>query len=159
RIVEHLRAKGFVRVVVDGAVRHLDELAAPKPNLAKAKELLVVTDRLVVGPTMRTRLADALETAFGEGDGDAVVVLLPGGGEASAAAPVYLATALRFITAFRCPNDGHLAPAPSPQLFSFNNPRGACPTCNGFGATLDYDEALIVPYPERSLAEGALDPW
>ena len=159
RIVEHLRAKGFVRVVADGAVRHLDELAAPKPNLAKVKELLVVTDRLVVGAEMRTRLADALETAFGEGDGDAVVVILPAGGDASGGVSVDPSTALRFTTAFRCPNDGHVAPAPSPQLFSFNNPRGACPTCNGFGATLEYDGALIIPYPERSLAEGALDPW
>jgi excinuclease ABC subunit A len=159
RIVEHLRAKGFVRVVADGAVRHLDELAAPKPNLAKVKELLVVTDRLVAGAEMRTRLADALETAFSEGDGDAVVVTLPAGGDASGAAGVDLSTARRFTTAFRCPNDGHVAPAPTPQLFSFNNPRGACPTCNGFGATLEYDEALIIPYPERSLAEGALDPW
>ncbi|MHB1298338.1 MAG: excinuclease ABC subunit UvrA [Gemmatimonadaceae bacterium] len=148
RIVEHLRAKGFVRVIADGVVHHLDELdaAKKKPNLAKAKELLVVTDRLVAGPDMRTRLVDALETAFREGDGDAVVVPAEG-------AP------LRFTTSFRCPNDGHVAPEPTPQLFSFNNPRGACPTCNGFGATLEYDLALIVPYPERTLRDGALDPW
>ncbi len=146
RIVEHLRAKGFVRVIVDGEVRHLDELDAGKPNLAKAKELLVVTDRLAIAPEARTRLTDALETAFSEGDGDAVVVPEVGG-------------ALRFTPSFRCPNPGHVAPAPTPQLFSFNNPRGACPTCNGFGATLEYDEALIVPYPERTLHDGALDPW
>ena len=148
RIVEHLRAKGFVRVIADGVVTHLDELdaAKKKPNFAKAKELLVVTDRLVAGPDMRTRLADALETAFREGDGEAVVVPEEG-------AP------LRFTTSFRCPNDGHVAPEPTPQLFSFNNPRGACPTCNGFGATLEYDLALIVPYPERTLRDGALDPW
>ena len=147
RILEHLRAKGFVRVVADGAVLHLDEITGSRPNLAKVKELLVVTDRLAVAAEQRTRLTDALETAFREGDGDAVVI------------PVELLTPLRFTTAFRCPNDGHVAPAPSPQLFSFNNPRGACETCNGFGATLEYDEALIVPYPERTLAEGALDPW
>jgi excinuclease ABC subunit A len=160
RIVEHLRAKGFVRVVADGAVRHLDELAAPRPNLARVKELLVVTDRLVVGDDVRSRLADALETAFSEGDGDAVVLVLPdaaGAGAAGAAGDP--AATLRFTTAFRCPDDGHVAPLPTPQLFSFNNPRGACPACNGFGATLEYDESLIVPYPERSLAEGALDPW
>ena len=153
RILEHLRAKGFVRVIADGVVHHLDEITGTKPNLAKVKELLVVTDRLVVSPDGRTRLTDALETAFREGDGDAVVV--PTAAEAGAPAP----KTLRFTTAFRCPDDGHTAPAPSPQLFSFNNPRGACETCNGFGATLEYDEALIVPYPERSLREGALDPW
>ncbi|HEX7121905.1 MAG TPA: excinuclease ABC subunit UvrA, partial [Gemmatimonadaceae bacterium] len=66
---------------------------------------------------------------------------------------------LRFTERFECPNDGFRAPAPTPQLFSFNNPRGACPTCNGFGATLEYDEQLIVPNPGRSLREGAIDPW
>src|SRR6185369_10040432 len=60
---------------------------------------------------------------------------------------------------FECPNDGTRAPAPTPQLFSFNSPRGACKRCNGFGATLEYDEALIVPYPTRTLREGAIDPW
>src|SRR3990172_8163720 len=66
---------------------------------------------------------------------------------------------LRFTERFECPNDGFRAPNPSPQLFSFNNPRGACPTCNGFGAVLEYDLALIVPYPERTLAGGAIAPW
>ncbi len=155
RIVEHLRAKGFVRVIVDGEVKHLDELDAGKPNLMKAKEVLVVTDRLVVNDAARSRLNDALETAFSEGDGDAVVLLEDG---PNAPAPGGARTR-RYTTTFRCPNDGHVAPAPSPQLFSFNNPRGACATCNGFGATLEYDEALIVPYPDRSLQEGALDPW
>ncbi|MFO0229495.1 excinuclease ABC subunit UvrA, partial [Gemmatimonas sp.] len=60
---------------------------------------------------------------------------------------------------FECANDGTRAPAPTPQLFSFNNPRGACATCNGFGATLDYDEALIVPNADRSVRDGAIDPW
>ena len=152
RILEHLRSKGFVRVVADGAVTHLDEITGTKPNLAKVEELLIVTDRLVVASDSRTRLTDALETAFREGDGEAVVVpAAPEGG--AAIAP------LRFTTSFRCPDDGHVAPAPSPQLFSFNSPRGACGTCNGFGANLEFDEALVVPYPDRTLAEGALDPW
>jgi len=152
RIIEHLRAKGFLRVIADGSVHHLDEIDGAKPNLAKVKELLIVTDRLAVSSDGRTRLTDALESAFREGDGDAVVVVAARDGEV-APAP------LRFTTSFRCPDDGHVAPAPTPQLFSFNNPRGACETCNGFGATLEYDEALIVPYPERTLGEGALDPW
>ncbi len=152
RILEHLRAKGFVRIVADGEVHHLDEITGAKPNLAKVKELLVVTDRLAATAESRSRLTDSLETAFREGDGDAVVVPAPREGEPTL-------KPLRFTTSFRCPDDGHVAPAPSPQLFSFNNPRGACETCNGFGATLEYDEALIVPYPERTLAEGALDPW
>jgi excinuclease ABC subunit A len=145
RILEHLRSKGFVRVVIDGEVAHLDEITGIKPVLAKAAELLIVTDRLTVATDARTRLTDALETAFREGDGEAVVV---------SESAIH-----RFTTSFRCPDDGHVAPAPTPQLFSFNNPRGACPTCNGFGANLEFDESLIVPYPERTLAEGALDPW
>jgi excinuclease ABC subunit A len=66
---------------------------------------------------------------------------------------------LRFTERFECANDGTLAPAPTPQLFSFNNPRGACSQCNGFGAILEYDESLVVPYPTRSLRDGAIDPW
>ncbi len=144
QVVDNLRAKGFVRVVTGGLAMHLDELP-PRTNLAKAKELLVVADRLAAEPASRSRIADAFETAFVEGDGDAAA-LFEGG-------------TLKFTTRFECPHDGHRAPAPSPQLFSFNNPRGACPTCNGFGATLEYDLALIVPYPDRTLRDGAIAPW
>ena len=144
-----LRAKAFVRVVANGEPMHLDELP-PKANLAKTKELLIVADRLTVDPAARTRFTDAFETAFLEGDGDATAIVIP---------PDAPERRLRFTTRFECPNDGHTAPAPSPQLFSFNNPRGACAVCNGFGATLEYDEALIIPYPERTLREGAIDPW
>ena len=147
-VVQHLKAKGFVRVVADDVPLHLDDMP-PKTNLARADELLVVVDRLAVDPAERTRLADAFETAFTEGDGDAVALLSD---------PPALRR-MRFTTRFECPNDGHRAPAPSPQLFSFNNPRGACATCNGFGATLEYDVALIVPYTERTLEGGAIHPW
>jgi excinuclease ABC subunit A len=154
-IVDNLRAQGFVRVVADGVGLHLDELP-PGANLAKPNELLVVTDRLAVSPDIRTRLTDALETAFREGDGDAVVLASAGADTPASAAPP---ARLSFTQHFRCPDDGHVSPAPTPQLFSFNNPRGACATCNGFGATLEYDEQLIVPYPERTLRDGAIDPW
>jgi excinuclease ABC subunit A len=66
---------------------------------------------------------------------------------------------LAFTERFQCANDGTLAPTPTPQLFSFNNPRGACSQCNGFGAILEYDESLVVPSPSRSLRDGAIDPW
>ena len=155
QIVENLKAKGFVRVVADGTALHLDELP-PKTNLAKTKELLVVADRLAVSAAERTRFTDAFETAFVEGDGDAVALEVRADAQ-SVVGP--RSSALKFTTRFQCPNDGHVAPLPSPQLFSFNNPRGACPTCNGFGATLEYDIALIVPYPDRTLADGAIHPW
>jgi excinuclease ABC subunit A len=155
-VIENLRAQGFVRVSLDGDIRHLDELLVSNVDVTFAKELLVVVDRLVVGEEARSRLADALSTAFREGDGDATILFTEGLVNPLDDAPI---TSLRFTERFECPNDGTTAPAPTPQLFSFNSPRGACPQCNGFGAVLEYDEALVVPYPERSLRDGAIDPW
>ena len=146
-VVENLRAQGFLRVALDGAMKHLDDLATEPIDVTFAKELLVVVDRLAAGPESSGRIADALGTAFREGYGDAVALLAESGER------------LRFTERFECPYDGTTAPAPTPQLFSFNNPRGACETCNGFGAVLEYDVALIVPYPERSLRDGAIAPW
>lgn len=165
-IVDALRAQGFVRVVADGAGLHLDDLP-PATDLARATELLVVTDRLAVGESVRARLTDAFETAFREGDGDAVALSAhdspPSAGGAPGRPPSAVnrapSTRLSFTQRLQCPDDGHVAPLPTPQLFSFNNPRGACETCNGFGATLEYDESLIIPYPERTLRDGAIDPW
>ncbi|MHB0949210.1 MAG: excinuclease ABC subunit UvrA [Gemmatimonadaceae bacterium] len=145
-VVENLREQGFVRVQLDGVAFHLDDLIAGATDITSAREALVVVDRLAVGDDARGRLADAVHTAFQEGDGDCVVLLTDG-------------SARRYTERFECPNDGTRAPAPTPQLFSFNSPRGACGRCNGFGAVLEYDEALIVPYPERTLREGAIDPW
>jgi excinuclease ABC subunit A len=152
-IVAGLREQGFLRVVADGVAWHLDDLA-PQPagtaDFAAARTLLVVVDRLVAEHAAAQRIADAVGTAFTEGDGDCYVLLSTSDNTPSA---------LKFTTRFECPYDGTRAPAPTPQLFSFNSPRGACPTCNGFGATLEYDLALIVPRPELSLRDGAIDPW
>ena len=155
-VVENLRAQGFLRVAVDGVVKHLDDLTTEPIDVTFAKELLVVVDRLATAADAAGRVADAFGAAFREGDGDAVALLassltLPG-----TPAPT---DRLRFTERFECPYDGTRAPTPTPQLFSFNNPRGACPTCNGFGAVLEYDESLVVPYPERSLRDGAIAPW
>ena len=155
-VVENLQAQGFLRVAIDGVQRHLEELPAARVDLTRARELLVVVDRLAVTESLESRLPDAIGTAFAEGDGDCIILF------ASPIAPVPGAAAvsrMAFTERFECPDDGTRAPTPSPQLFSFNNPRGACITCNGFGATLEYDESLIVPYPDRSLREGALHPW
>ncbi|MDB4871205.1 MAG: excinuclease subunit [Gemmatimonadales bacterium] len=155
-VIENLRAQGFLRVALDGIVMHLDELADSKRNITRAKELLVVVDRLVASPASSGRLSDAVGTAFREGEGDCVILL-----NESVVSPIDGLTVnkLRFTERFECPNDGTVAPTPTPQLFSFNNPRGACSQCNGFGAILEYDESLIVPYPTRSLRDGAIDPW
>ena len=161
-IVENLRARGLVRVALGDRIVHLDDVDAEGIDLAAAGDVQIVIDRLRVEPSAHGRIADAVQTSFTEGDGDTVLlfpepVLPPEALRASTGnTPV---TRLAFTERFECPNDGTRAPMPTPQLFSFNNPRGACPTCNGFGATLDYDEALIVPNPERSVRDGAIDPW
>src|SRR5437773_374993 len=105
----------------------------------------VVVDRLAASEGNRGRLADAVATAFNEGEG--VAVALENGDRR------------RFSEHPTCSHCATPAPALTPILFSFNNPRGACPGCNGFGAVLEYDESLIVPDPKQSLAQGALDPW
>jgi excinuclease ABC subunit A len=159
-IAENLRARGFVRIAVGATVHHLDDITATTLDLASTPDVLVVIDRLRVEPSARGRIADAVQTAFNEGDGDALLLFTelvqPPAGLVAGDAPT---RRLAFTERFECPNDGTRAPLPTPQLFSFNNPRGACPTCNGFGATLDYDEALIVPNHERSVRDGAIDPW
>ena len=155
-VIENLRAQGFLRVAIDGLVVHLDDLSGSKKDITRAKELLVVVDRLAVSPESTGRLSDAVGTAFAEGEGDCVILFAD-----SVVSPLDASsvTKLRFTERFECPNDGTVAPAPTPQLFSFNNPRGACSQCNGFGAILEYDESLVVPYPSRSLRDGAIDPW
>ncbi|MCA0377486.1 MAG: excinuclease ABC subunit UvrA [Gemmatimonadetes bacterium] len=158
-ITENLRARGFVRIAVGDVQHHLDELPAGL-DLAATRDVLVVVDRLRVDAAARGRVADAVQTAFTEGDGDVVLLLAtPVVAPADAPQPGATVSRLAFTERFECPDDGTRAPSPTPQLFSFNNPRGACGTCNGFGATLDYDLSLIVPDPRRSVREGAIDPW
>ena len=155
-VIENLRAQGFLRVAMDGMVVHLDELETSGRDITRAKDLLVIVDRLVASADAAGRLSDAAATAFREGEGDCVILF----GEPLVSPLDGLTVArLSFTERFECANDGTLAPAPTPQLFSFNNPRGACSQCNGFGAVLEYDEALIVPHPARSLRDGAIDPW
>jgi excinuclease ABC subunit A len=155
-VVENLRAQGFVRVAVDGEIKHLDDLMTEAIDITFAKQLLVVVDRLAVGEDARSRLPDAVGAAFREGDGDCIILFTDPVKTSLTPKP---SKVLRFTERYECANDGTRAPSPSPQLFSFNSPRGACKRCNGFGATLEYDESLIVPYPTRSLKDGAIDPW
>ncbi|HWO89140.1 MAG TPA: excinuclease ABC subunit UvrA, partial [Gemmatimonadales bacterium] len=121
----------------------LDSLP-PNLDLATTPGVLVIVDRLDPGDA--ERLADSLATAFAEGENVAVVISSDGAER-------------RFSQTPRCLACGTSAPVLTPALFSFNHGRGACPGCNGFGAVLEYDERLIVPDPDRSIAGGALDPW
>jgi excinuclease ABC subunit A len=143
-VAAQLRAAGFVRAQLDGAMVRLDQTDAEQA-VRQAAEVLVVVDRLAASEPNRGRLTDAVATAFSEGEG--VAVALENGDRR------------RFSAHPTCSNCGTAAPALTPILFSFNNPRGACPGCNGFGAVLEYDESLIVRDARKSLAGGALDPW
>jgi excinuclease ABC subunit A len=143
-VASQLRAAGFVRAQVDNEVVRLDEPDAEQ-RVRDGRDVLVVVDRIAATDGNRGRLADAVATAFNEGEG--VALALTNGHRR------------RFSEHPTCSACGTPAPALAPSLFSFNNPRGACPGCNGFGAVLEYDESLIVPDPGRSLVAGALDPW
>ena len=147
-VVENLRALGFIRVVADGSPLHLDELPA-ELDFTAVSELLVVVDRLIAEPGTVGRICEAIAMAFGEGEGVALLLLETAGGPAR-----FRFT--EFPACSRCDTPSVLV---TPALFSFNNPRGACSHCNGFGAVLEYDESLIVCDPGKSLAEGAIDPW
>jgi excinuclease ABC subunit A len=139
-LVESLLALGFVRGVADGRETRLEELGSTPPD-----DLIVVVDRLEPSSSATHRLAEAFRTAFAEGEGVAVVV--------------HDGPRLRFTEFLACSACDLPAPPLTPTLFSFNNPRGACGQCQGFGAVLEYDESLIVPDAERSLADGAIAPW
>ncbi|HZM15320.1 MAG TPA: excinuclease ABC subunit UvrA [Candidatus Krumholzibacteria bacterium] len=143
-VLEPLRGAGFARLWVDGASVDLE----PPPSLPAALESVeVVVDRIVARPESRARLAEALETAYRAGNGAASVV------EAESGERQRLDQRGSCV---RCRLD---LPRPSPGMFSFNSPLGACPDCRGFGNRLEFDERLIVPEPERTLADGAIAPW
>lgn len=142
-----LKQRGFFRIVADGQIVDLNETAYKGKNKA---EVLVVADRTVLrhGDTdAEGRLADSLETAFNEGDGY-LWLLFPDSGEKR-----------RFTQHYECPRDGLRYEEPEPRLFSFNNPFGACPKCQGFGRSVGIDMNLVVPDPNRSIRAGAIHPW
>ncbi len=143
-VAAQLRAAGFVRAQIDGETVRLDDADAEQ-RVRAGKDVLVLVDRIEPTEENRGRLADAVATAFSEGEG--IAIALNNGDRR------------RFSEHPACSACGCAAPVLTPTLFSFNNPRGACPACNGFGAVLEYDESLIVPDPLRSLADGAVDPW
>lgn len=144
-VIENLRALGFVRIALGETVHRLDELPA-EVTIDDQTDIVVIVDRLTAEPASSGRIAEGVATAFQEGEGIALIIGEDG-------------SRRRFTEFPACSNCDTPAPSISPALFSFNNPRGACPTCNGFGAVLEYDLSLIVPDPERSVRGGAIDPW
>ncbi len=143
-----LRKQGFQRVKVNGEFHELEE----PPTLDKKfrHNIDVVVDRIVVREGMETRLADSFSTALGLADGIAVIETAPGEGD-----PVSTV----FSEKFACPVSGFTIAEIEPRLFSFNAPFGACPSCDGLGKELFFDERLVVPDVNVSLKDGALAPW
>jgi excinuclease ABC subunit A len=151
-----LRKQGFQRVKVNGTFHDLDE----PPTLDKKfrHDIDVVVDRIVVREGLETRLADSLRTALDLADGIAVLETVPKAdseGSEDAGAP----ERLTFSEKFACPVSGFTIPEIEPRLFSFNAPFGACPTCDGLGQELFFDERLVVPDQNLKIYDGALAPW
>ena len=140
-----LRAQGFVRVRVDGEVMELD--AMPVLEKGRRHDVEVVIDRLKVRPDLRGRLAESFETALTHADGRALAVEMDSGRE-------HL-----FSARFACPVCSFALAELEPRLFSFNNPAGACPKCDGLGQVDFFDPARVVAHPELSLAAGAIRGW
>ncbi|WP_454849426.1 excinuclease ABC subunit UvrA [Rhizobium binxianense] len=160
-----LMKKGFQRVKVDGQFYEIAD--APVLDKKYKHDIDVVVDRIVVRPDMATRLADSFETSLKLADGLAVAEFadrpLPpeetsAGGSANKSLNETHERVL-FSEKFACPVSGFTIPEIEPRLFSFNNPFGACPTCDGLGAQQKIDPDLIVPEPERTLRDGAIAPW
>jgi len=146
-----LLKKGFQRVKIDGSFYEIME--APALDKKYKHDIDVVIDRLVIGPDMSTRLADSLETCLSLSDGLAVLEL------ADEKDTDGNPKRLIFSARFACPVSGFSIEEISPRLFSFNNPFGACPTCDGLGVQHMVDPELIVPNENLSMRRGAVAPW
>ncbi|MBT7543822.1 MAG: excinuclease ABC subunit A, partial [Kordiimonadaceae bacterium] len=143
--MELLKA-GFQRVKVDGEFYDIEDV--PDLNKKIKHNIEVVVDRLVVRPDLETRLADSIETALQLSDGLVVTEVANDG-----------AIRTLFSAKFACPVSGFTIEEIEPRLFSFNNPFGACPTCDGLGQKLYFDPELVVPDKKLSLNDGAIAPW
>jgi excinuclease ABC subunit A len=146
-----IQKRGFNRLYQDG---RLHEFSSPETLLEIdfAKPVWVVVDRLAVNAESRSRLVDSIEICYREANGEAILEFVPD----AAGNP---AQRLVFNDRFECKNDGTIYQEPEPRLFSFNNPYGACPRCQGFGNTIDFDLNLVVPDSSKSLDDGAIEPW
>jgi excinuclease ABC subunit A len=140
-----LQKRGFQRVKIDGALYEIED--APALNKKVKHDIEVVVDRLVIKPEIEQRLADSFETALELADGLAYIETA----DDAAARTVFSAK-------FACPVSGFTIDEIEPRLFSFNNPYGACPHCDGLGVTMHMDADLVVPDPKLSLRKGAIAP-
>jgi excinuclease ABC subunit A len=145
-----LRRRGYNRLYQAGKIV---EFSAPESllELDFAKPIFVLADRLAISPDARARIVDAIETGYREA-GEIQFHTVPREDEAE---PQHL----RFSAAFECTTCHRAYREPEPRLFSFNNPYGACPRCQGFGNTIDFDPNLIIPDKSKTLNQGAIAPW
>jgi excinuclease ABC subunit A len=150
-----LRKRGFNRLYQSGRVF---EFSTPEELLDVdfGKPVYVLVDRLVLSPEIRSRLMDSIEICYREGRGEAILEFV---GDGAAAAGEAVPERLVFNERFECKRCGAKYEEPEPRLFSFNNPYGACPRCQGFGNTIDFDLDRVVPDQGKSLTEGAIEPW
>ncbi|MBE9552298.1 MAG: excinuclease ABC subunit UvrA [Proteobacteria bacterium] len=140
-----LQKRGFQRVKIDGELYEIED--APKLDKKRKHDIEVVVDRLVVRADIASRLADSLETALKLADGLAI------------AEDAETGERTIFSERFACPVSGFTIDEIEPRLFSFNNPFGACPSCDGLGTTMYFDPELTVPDDRKTLADGAIAPW
>jgi excinuclease ABC subunit A len=145
-LFNQLRSQGFVRARINGIVTDLDET----PDLEKNKQhtIEVVVDRFRVRPDIQTRLADSIETAINTSDGNVGISFIDGN------QPDQM-----FSTRFACPECGHSIPELEPRMFSFNNPAGACQSCDGLGHKQFFNPNSIIQDDTLSLSEGAITGW
>lgn len=148
-------AGNIVEFSTPESLLELDFNAATSDDPATNRPIFVLADRLTTAMDNRARLVDAIETGYRE-SGEIVFRTVP---RSSDDGPAPAPQTLRFSSAFECENCHRCYREPEPRLFSFNNPYGACPRCQGFGNTIDFDPNLIVPDKSKSLASGAIAPW
>lgn len=146
QLLQELRTTGYVRAQVDGVVYELDEVPALEKN--KKHDISVVVDRVKVREGLEQRLAESFETALSLSDGAAVLHFMDGEREP-----------MIFSSRFACPMCGYSLSELEPRLFSFNNPAGACPSCDGLGVHHFFDPDKMIRQHELSLAEGVIKGW
>ncbi len=145
QLLEDLKAQGFIRARIDGSVYDLDE--APELDLKKKHTIEVVVDRFKIREDLALRLSESFETALRIADGIAIAVSLED------------TTEIVFSERYACKQCGYSLTELEPRIFSFNNPKGACSSCDGLGVRQHFDADLVVHNPDISLAGGAIRGW
>ncbi|WP_431474662.1 excinuclease ABC subunit UvrA [Marinobacter sp. KM021] len=146
QVIDTMRSQGFIRLRIDGTVYDIDDV--PALDKKRKHQIDVVVDRFKVKEGLEQRLAESFETALELADGIALVAPMTGDGEEQT-----------FSARYACTQCGYSLSELEPKLFSFNNPAGACPTCDGLGVRQFFDAEKVIQNPEATLASGAIKGW